>query len=173
MVLNGNGAMAEKNNTKKKRILIGLGVLLLIAAGVLAWRLWFAPSGDGPAGNIDPNAAAWDDQLSAPTAAQGSIQIPGYTAAAMHAGDDSLALRIGNPAENTCYLQATLKLEDGTVLFTSGLLEPGTGFETVPLSQQLSPGTYSAYVHYQGYSLDDKKTPLNSADSAFVLTVQE
>ena len=43
----------------------------------------------------------------------------GYSGAEMKAGDTTLSLRIGNPEENTCYLQATLQLEDGTVLYLS------------------------------------------------------
>lgn len=99
--------------------------------------------------------------------------IPGYSMAQMKAGDTVLALRVGNPAENTCYLKATLKLEDGTVLYESDLLEPGTGFEELTLTQTLEAGSYDAMVHYQGYSMDDPETPLNSCDSAFPLNVIE
>lgn len=91
----------------------------------------------------------------------------------MKTGDTTLNLRVGNPSGNTCYLKATVMLDDGTTLYTSGLLEPGKGFESITLTQTLTTGSYDARVHYQAYTLDDKKTPLNSADSAFTLTVTE
>ena len=89
----------------------------------------------------------------------------------MQAGDRTLKLSIGNPAENTCYLKATLMLEDGTVLYESGLLEPGKGMEEIELNQTLEAGTYEAMVRYQGYSMDESQSELNSSDSGFTLTV--
>ncbi|MEG1431869.1 hypothetical protein [Eubacterium sp.] len=158
---------------KKKTIIIGLSLLAILIAGVLAWRLWFAPAKNAGGSYVDPNASAWDDQVAAPTAVSGSIQIPGYTTATMNRGDGELALRIGNPEGNACYLQATLKLEDGTELYETGLMAPGTGYETVPISQALAPGEYNALVHYQGYTMDDQRSPLNGADSALTLIVSE
>lgn len=163
----------SKAINKKRTIIIGLGLLALLIAGVLAWRLWFAPPENEGGSYIDPNASAWDDQIAAGGSVAGSIQVPGYTSAVMNSTDTELALRIGNPAGNTCYLQATLELADGTPLYQTGLMEPGTGYEAVPLSQSLAPGEYSAQVHYQGYTRDDKRTPLNAADSAFTLIVNE
>lgn len=57
------------------------------------------------------------------------------------------------------------------MLFESGLLEPGTGFEQIELTQTLEAGTYEAWVHYQGYSMDEEPELLNASDSAFTLTV--
>ncbi len=121
---------------------------------------------------VDTNAVDWDDGIEDDTSDTAeSMVIPGYNGAQMTAGDTVLELSIGNPAENTCYLQATLELEDGTVLYESGLLEPGTGYEEIELEQTLEAGTYEAVVHYQGYTMEDEPTALNSCDSALTLTV--
>lgn len=120
---------------------------------------------------VDPDAAAWDDGIDSDEPEEERILVPGYSGATMAAGETTLRLRIGNPGENKCYLTATLMLADGTLLYESGLLEPGTGFEQVELNQTLEAGTYEAMVHYQGYSMDEARSELNGSDSAFTLTV--
>lgn len=121
---------------------------------------------------IDPNAKAWNSALAAPKTDSNSIQVPGYDTVTMGSDDTTLNISVGNPEGNQYYLKATLMLADGTVLFESGLLEPGMGYESVPLSGQLAPGEYEAMVNYQGFTMDNKKTPVNSADSVFTLVVQ-
>lgn len=148
-------------------------LLAVIAAGGGYWAYtYFSARPDaGGSAYVDPNASAWDDGLDGPEKIEEKILIPGYSGAQMNAGDMELRLSIGNPKENTCYLEATLMLEDGTVLYESGLLGPGKGFEKVRLEQSLSAGVYQAVVHYQGYAMDDGQKELNSSDSAFTLTV--
>ena len=80
-------------------------------------------------------------------------------------------LRVGNPPENKVGLIATVRLEDGTVLYESPVLRPGQGLEEIPLNQTLSKGEYNAEVYYQCVLLDDEHTPLNAAISAFRLHV--
>lgn len=164
----------EKKKTALTALIISLLVLIIVIGIVLVFLLMKkneTPAGTN--GHIDGAASEWDDNLNAPSEIEGRILVPGYNGAKMKTGDATLTLRIGNPSENNCYLQATLQLEDGTVLFESGLLEPGKGYEEVELNQTLEPGSYDAMVHYQGYSMDEEPEMLNSCDSAFVLTVTE
>lgn len=146
---------------------------LLLTGGYLLYEHFSEKNYWGSAGNIDAQASEWDDGLNAPSEIEGRILVPGYSGASMKEGETTLALRIGNPQENTCYLQATLQLEDGTTLYESGLIEPGKGFDEIELTQSLDAGTYAAMVHYQGYSLEEEPKILNSCDSAFTLTVTE
>ncbi len=166
----------NRNQQKKRTYWILLIVLLIVlAAGIAAAVLLSRQKDTQTSGNasVDPNASAWDDGVESgtPQSIEENILVPGYSGAEMKAGDTTLNLRIGNPEENTCYLQATLELTDGTVLYESGLLEPGTGFEQIELNQTLEAGTYEALVHYQGYSMEEEPQQLNASDSAFTLTV--
>lgn len=163
-----------KRSSKKKKYWILLLLLLLVFAAGIAAVVHLTGKEEPTEGNasVDPNASAWDDGIDpGETEITDNILVPGYSGAEMKAGDTTLKLRIGNPEENTCYLQATLQLEDGTVLYKSGLLEPGKGFEQIELNQTLEAGTYEALVHYQGYSMQEERSQLNSVDSAFTLTV--
>ena len=126
----------------------------------------------GVAGIISDN---WDPNVSKPQDDNGrqqkGTQIPGYSTAVMNEGDMTLKISIGNPKENTVGFIATLKLMDGTVLYTSPLLNPGQGMEEVPLNQTLSKGTYDAEVCYQCVAMDEEQSLLNAAESAFQLIV--
>lgn len=161
---------------RKKQIIIGFFILLaaLIAVGGYAiYQNYFQPKpvvSDGVTGKISPD---WDPGETTPENTQNSgTQIPGYTTAEMRAGDTSLHLNIGNPKSNECGFFATLKLEDGTVLYTSDLLEPGFGLTDIPLSQTLEKGEYTALVCYECVTLDSAHKPLNSAESEFTLVVK-
>ena len=156
-------------------------IMTILAAaiiGCLVGAMLFIPSSDdskeekaqGVVGRISDN---WDDQVSEdPDASQESgTQIPGYSAASMKEGDTSLLLRVGNPKDNKVGLIATVRLEDGTELYKSPVLEPGQGLEEIPLEKTLKKGEYNAEVFYQCVLLNKEHTPLNAAISAFTLYV--
>lgn len=160
----------------RRKYQIAILVLLAVIAGgggYLAYTHFSAEPDMGGSAYVDPDASPWEDGLDRPEKIEGKILIPGYSGAQMAAGERELRLSIGNPEENTCYLKATLMLEDGTVLYESGFIEPGKGFEKVKLERTLDAGVYNALVHYQGYTMDDEPEELNSSDSAFTLTVYE
>lgn len=167
--------MNQKNTqkTKYRAVIIVLIVLLLGCAACFIYGYMTKKEAayTGSSASIDENASEWDDGLNEAHDIEDQILVPGYSGAKMQEGTTDLKLRIGNPEENHCCLKATLCLSDGTVLYESGLIEPGKGFEEVTLNQTLAAGSYEAYVHYQGYSMDEEPEILNSCDSAFTLTV--
>lgn len=167
---------SRKKNDRKSIYIVILVLLVAALAGVTGYFIYDksnTPKEEKKgSAYVDADASSWDDGIDEPADTQGRILVPGYSGAQMKAGDKVLQLSIGNPKENTCYLQATLQLEDGTVLYESGLLEPGTGYQEIELKETLSEGTYQALVRYQGYSMDKENTKLNSCDSAFTLTVR-
>ncbi len=165
----------KKKGDTNRRCMIVLLIILIILL-IVAIAIWMhqhdyvKPENEGGT-YIDPDASSWDDGIDDSGEIEGRILVPGYSGAQMNEGDTVLSLRIGNPEENTCYLKATLQLADGTVLYESGLIEPGKGFEEIELNQTLEAGSYEAVVHFQGYTMDDEPKELNSSDSAFTLTV--
>ena len=164
-------------NMKTKRwitaILVLAAVCVLAAAGVMVYQMYFAKQPTDSNGIIGKVSDGWKTGLEGEPAPQRKgIQIPGYGKAEMKAGDKSLHLSIGNPEANECGFYATLKLEDGTVLYQSELLEPGYGLTEIPLSETLEAGEYIAMVFYQCVTLDEEHTPLNSAESEFKLVVK-
>lgn len=165
-----------KEKSNKKPLIIILAILLIAAlavGGVVVYNSFFAEKPTPSNGVVGKISDGWDTGLEDETAPKGSgIQIPGYGSAVMNAGDTSLVLSIGNPKVNKCGFYATLKLEDGTVLYESELIKPGYGMTEVPLNKTLEKGDYTAMVVYKCVTLDKEETPLNSAESEFKLIVK-
>lgn len=164
----------EKSNKKLLIIIIAILVIAALAVGgVVVYNSFFAEKPTPSNGVVGKISDGWDTGIEDETAPQSQgIQIPGYSTAEMKAGDESLILSIGNPKANKCGFYATLKLEDGTVLYESELIKPGYGLTEVPLSQTLKSGEYTAMAVYKCVTLDEEETPLNSAESEFKLIVK-
>lgn len=165
------------NKTKKRLILILAAVLVLALLATGVFLIYFncfrndSPDAKGVVGQVSDD---WDTG-GADAGQQGEssgVKIPGYSSAEMKEGEQSLHLSVGNPESNSCGFYATLKLKDGTVLYESGLLEPGCGLTEVPLNQTLEKGEYNVVVAYKCVALDEEHTPLNTAESAFTLVVK-
>lgn len=164
-------------NKSKKKLLIIIIIILIIAAlavgGVVVYNNFFTEQPTNSNGVVGKISSDWDTGMEdEPSPKSSGTQIPGYSTAEMKAGDTSLHISIGNPKSNECGFYATLKLEDGTVLYKSELLEPGYGLTEVPISKTLEKGEYTAIVYYECVTLDEEHTPLNSAESEFVLIVE-
>lgn len=166
----------NKEDGKKKLLTAVLVILLIAAVGVIIYLVTHkeTPEPEKPSsGVVGVISDSWDPNAPQPEGGQQpGTQIPGYSSAVMKAGDTSLKISIGNPESNKVGFYATLKLEDGTELYTSPLLKPGQGLEEVPLKQTLDKGEYSAMVEYQCVSLEDESVKLNTAQSGFVLKVE-
>ena len=165
-----------ENNKSKKKIIIAViiaAVILIGTAGVLIFSGVFSPKFDtdhkGVVGVVSDD---WDTGLKEESSdTKPGTQIPGYSTAEMKEGDTTLTLSIGNPKANSVGFFATLKLQNGDVLYESELLEPGQGLTEIPLTHTLSKGTYDAAVVYKCVLLDEENTPLNAAESVFKLIV--
>lgn len=165
------------DKSKRKAIIaliMVLSAVLFVTGGVIIYKYISAEEQQNANGVTGVVSDGWDPGLEDESASQDAgIQIPGYSTAEMREGDTSLHLSLGNPAENSCGFYATLKLDDGTVLYKSELLKPGYGLTEVPLSKALESGEYDAAVYYECVTLDDGHSPLNSAESEFKLIVME
>lgn len=96
--------------------------------------------------------------------AAGQVQegpVEGYEAADHQNDEDTLSFRLDaspefekggkngglyleNPRENRYNLQADIEMEDGTVVYSSPVLEPDSHIDTVDLDEELEDGTYPA-----------------------------
>lgn len=168
----------KKTNTIQRIIIIIL--ILIIIAGATVSVIMILGSGKNEEnkpskGVVGVITDSWDPDVSSTADSNGEqqkgIQIPGYSRAEMNEGDTSLKLSVGNPKENSVGFIATVRLGNGTVLYTSPVLKPGQGLEEIPLEKTLPKGTYDAEVYFQCVMLDEEHTPLNSAESGFQLIV--
>lgn len=169
--------MTNTKEKSKKKILIIIVAVIVIAAmavgGVVVYNN-FANSQPTPSnGVVGKISDDWDTGIEEESQTQKpGVQIPGYSTAEMKSSDTSLNISIGNPKANTCGFYATVKLDNGTVLYKSDFLKPGSGLTSVPISEKLEKGEYNAMVYYECVTLDEPHTPLNSAESEFTLIVK-
>ena len=102
-----------------------------------------------------------------------SIAIPGYEMLEMKAGSKEQSLCMPNPPQNCCYFQIALYLEDGTLLWQSELIEPGTTSKPIVLTKALDKGMYpNAILRYSCYRMDEDLTPLNGAETKLTLWIK-
>ena len=102
-----------------------------------------------------------------------SIAIPGYEVLELQANTKKQTLALSNPAQNICYFQIELYLEDGTLLWKSELIEPGKTSKPITLSKELDKGTYpNAILRYSCFRMDKELSPLNGAQTKLTLWVK-
>lgn len=158
---------------KKKTLVIIIAIL--VAAAAAAGILYYVThSKDTGTANASAEVVPWDVDLTEETEEtkqEEQIYLPGYGGMTLAANTKEQTVSMGNPSANNCYFVITLKLKDGTELFTSDYLKPGEGLEKINLNQELEAGDYEAVIEYKCYSMDDK-SPLNGGSTEFQLIVK-
>lgn len=151
----------QRKDQQKKLRMIALGVLaavLLIAAGIVLTR----PKADEPLPAREPVEKLTD-----------SIALPGYSELTLKAGVMEQEIAFRNPEQNFCYIQPSLWLADGTLLWRGQLIAPGDVGDAIILFRPLAAGEYpDAVLRYDCFALDEEKSPLNGATTQLVLNVQ-
>lgn len=151
--------MNEKRGSSKKKttpIIIALSVLLLLAVIVIGLLL---------AKNGKCSEETNSTETGTVEKLTDSINLPGYGSLYLEADTTKQHLALPNPEQNVCWIRITIALEDGTVLWTSGLIAPGETSEPMELSQPLAKGTYSnAMLQYECFADEAGTQALNGAE---------
>ena len=141
-----------------------LAVLLVIALVVIA-RLLIQGGNEKPPDNPQPEQTEPVEKLT------DSINLPGYGSLDLKADTTEQDLTLHNPEENSCQIRISLILEDGTVLWTSELLQPGERCAPIVLNSPLQKGMYNATLKYECFTTDETMTQLNGAQAQLLLKV--
>lgn len=101
-----------------------------------------------------------------------SITIPGYEKLVMKAGQVKQTVELFNPENNDCYMMIEILLPDGTSVYKTGMLEPGTIIKEIDISKKLQAGSYDgAIMRYSNFDLKNFQE-LNGAETIFNLEVE-
>lgn len=170
--------METKNsseNSKNKKVIIVLVCLVAVLIGVLLWQK------SKPDGKQDSSESVQTTTQSTQSDGGGlvvpdrpeMIDITAYETIKLKADTLEQSLRLENPLDNNCWMVITLSLEDGTELWRSEELQPGQIVRSITLNKALSAGEYeNAVLGYKHWTYDDKKEPLNGAETLVKLVVQ-
>lgn len=153
-------------NAAKKKLLI-LVLVLAVFSGIGVMGMRYAKKDHAAAGKglvLEENAQEWNKDLTDVSAGQRGIKIPGYADISVSREDRNWKITLVNPEENPCYFQYTLELaETGTILYESGLIEPGKAVMEFEPENVPEAGDYELYLNISTYSYDEDKTPMNGA----------
>ena len=101
-----------------------------------------------------------------------SIAIPGYEGITLKADSKEQEIGFPNPAQNTCYFQISLILEDGTTLWQSELVKPGEISKSITLNEPLAAGVYpNSLLKFDCYTMDGSMRSLNGAATKMTIHV--
>lgn len=159
-------AKARKLYAEKKAVKYSVNILVLAAVLVcgLAIGGFFNKAPDDEKTKIADGVEYAEDKDYSDVEDKDNISIPGYDTFTFEAGKKEQEVTLFNPEENTCYFKMSLILEDGTVIWTSDLLEPGKAFQKIVLDKALDKGAYKdVLLKYDCFSLKDR-SQLNGAE---------
>ncbi|MBL1225875.1 tRNA (uracil-5-)-methyltransferase [Enterococcus sp. BWR-S5] len=155
---------------KKKKV--GITILLLLVALVAVFRIYSLSKEEDNLLDVDSSAVAWDGKRNKAAENEvATIAIPGFEKVTLNADEKMQEVNFHNPEINDCYFKLTLLHPDGSVLWTSDLIEPEKGMYSIELEKTLTAGEYAdAVLKYECFSLDDQ-SPLNGSEINLKLVV--
>lgn len=164
---------------KVKRLFLVLLAAALVIGGVFVganWDRWFRGEDASAMAELDENAEDYTGNKSTYTGKKNTdtIDIPGFDAMNLKAGETEQSVNLYNPEQNTCYFKMSILMEDGTVLWESGLVEPGKAVYTITLKESLEAGVYeNCTLKYECFAMNEAQTPLNGSEIKFTINVLE
>ena len=162
----GKYLAAPRRKRKKAVILLAAAALLLAAVSVLLVGRQEGRQVKLPNGETVPQSDSVEKKTD-------SIAIPGYEGISLKANSKEQEIGFPNPAQNTCYFQISLMLEDGTLLWRSELVAPGEISDPITLEKPLEAGVYpNALLKFDCYTTDGTMRALNGAATKMTLHVK-
>lgn len=162
----GKYLAAPRRKKKTAVILLAAAALLLAAVSVLLVGRQGGQQVKLPNGETVPQSDSVEKRTD-------SIAIPGYEGITLKANSKEQEIGFPNPAQNTCYFQISLMLEDGTMLWRSELVAPGEVSDPITLEEPLEAGVYpNALLKFDCYTMDGAMRALNGAATKMTLHVK-
>ena len=152
-------------------VLLGGGIFVGIN-----WNKWFGENEIPVTAEVDEDAEDYtgDREVYQGEKNTDTIDIPGFDGMNLKANTKEQSVNLYNPEQNTCYFKMSILLSDRTVLWESGLVEPGKAIYDLTLNESLPAGSYEdCILKYECFAMDEKQTPLNGSEITFTLNVLE
>ncbi len=164
--------MEEKKNLSKKSIIL---IIIIVAVVVLLIGFAIGFNSDNSI-NTNENNTENSQQMDVDQSVKkndGTISIPGYESLTLKADVCEQDVSLINPPQNNCYFIISLFLSDGTKLWESDMIEPGSTSAPIVLIKPISEGYYTdCILLYSCFSHDQSLKPLNGAETKLTLIVK-
>lgn len=115
-------------------------IAVLVIALVIIFPLLFL---FGRNDKRESNGILWNGKQTIETNyEQSSIAIPGFTKISFEANSTNQKINLYNPDTNTCSMDFSILMPDGSVLWSEENIQPGYGLYDIQLNKELEKGTY-------------------------------
>ena len=160
------GYVRIKKKTFRK-VLITVILLLLLAAGVLIALLY----NRGP--DLDKNAIAYQLPDGVKNTDPDSILLPGFDVLEMNYATQKVDAAFLNPEGNECFFTYSVTLKsDGTRLYQTGLIKPGTAVTSFQAEKKLEKGEYPIIILVEASDMKEPEKKYNGGAVEAVLEVK-
>lgn len=150
-----------KDRTKRRAILVALAALVAVALAVSAGYFAWINAYDQSASTLQAESGSYEDMLARLNeqaeqsrlwiSAATTVRVDSATGTCTAGTAEAPVSVLDNVEQNNKAIAYTITLDDGTVVYESGLIEPGQSIESPVLSTVPAPGTYQATATAQGY----------------------
>ena len=160
------GKFSENNGSGRRKWLIPLVVILLLAVAVLVWFAFFRDTGyeryefdtDAMAGRIQQMS---EEEIQAElnrVVEEGMFNISIASAIVFESTDSKGEARIENIEANNYHMQVDIFLDEtGECVYSSKLIQPGYSIEMIQLEEKLEPGEYEATAIFSAITKEEKQ----------------
>ena len=165
--------MKHKTNVAAKKPLPKVLLILLIVSLCVVCIMLALKKNDTVFVPLSENPQATSVPQKAGVKSNGQIAVPGYESLTLIADTVEQKVSLTNPAQNNCLFVISLYLPDGTLLWESEDILPGTASTPLALTTPLASGIYKdCKLHYSCFTTDENRVPLNSAEIKLNLIIQ-
>lgn len=159
-----------KGSPKKRKVLIALLIVALLLGGFGIWKFMNLSPEEATVGAFYDQSASEIQEAVDHEVEDGYFNMSINTSVPVF-DDNSAAIGIRNIESNQYDCIVTVTLEDGTEVYKSGGLAPGTQLSMVTLTHTLEPGDYEATAVFEIIEQDEAHTVVGQTASKLTLHV--
>ena len=167
---NRNGGRDNKRQHGKRKALIALLLIALLLAGFGIWKFMNLSPEEATGGAFYDQSASEIQEAVDHEVEDGYFNMSINTSVPVFE-DNSAAIGIRNIESNQYDCIVTVTLDDGTEVYKSGGLAPGSELSMVTLTQDLEPGDYEATAVFEIIEQDEAHTVAGQTASKLTLHV--
>ena len=163
----------ERQGGKKKRIALAIALVVLLAlGGCAAWKAGQPQAIDEVTGGWFYDQSAADIQEAIDHEVEDGYFNMSINTSVPVATDGTALIGIKNIDTNRYDCIVTITLEDGTEVYKSGGIAPGTELRSVTLNQELQSGEYEGTALFEIFERDEAHTKAGQVASKVTFYVQ-
>lgn len=163
----------DQQGGKKKRIAIAIALIALLAlGGCAAYKVSQPQDIDEVTGGWFYDQSAADIQEAIDHEVEDGYFNMSINTSVPVATDGTALIDIQNIDTNTYDCIVTITLDDGTEVYKSGGLAPGTELRTIVLNQELEPGEYEGTALFEIFERDEAHTKAGQVASKVTFYAQ-